>query len=628
MGMQVRIVVVVMGLAGLIDAGIALSQSSRSEPPRVRIVVEPDFLVSRDGEVPHVETMVAANPKNPRNLIGASIVGGRSAGGYHVKTYASHDGGLSWIDRSFPELVRYGGGDPQVAFTPSGAAVFTALGFVVDDRGRTRAALLAWRSLDGGLNWAGPSDLGVSYDHEMLAVDRTRGRFAGRLYLSALYGRNYTLGLFRSEDDGESWIGPVEITDGGDHGVNSTNLVVFSDGELLLTWVDFPVTPKQDSTWQGSHYWTTTSKDGGITFSPPRQGLALGPRFNRSNPDIRLYSDPGYAVDPTESQRDRVYLAFTLHSDDGPRVMFSRSNDRGATWSPPVPIDPSRPKGVKQFMPRIAVNRVGTLAVSFFDSRESKDGTGWYEYFTASIDGGNSFLAPVRVSTELSRPGAVANERLEPTVFSDPTGGIRMGLISGGSRWGNGGDYLGLTVDSTEVFHPFWADARTGTYQLWTARVRVERPPPPRRPSPIDALLPPEPPPPVLVRPTGAAVDVSRKIELVFDPTTYDPGPGELTLRVRLRNVSSDSLFTPLLVEVKDFGSGMGTEDRENAPVILNASNGKPGPGASFDFSAATGADPVLAPQGQTAAVVWRIRLRDVRRTPDFHLVVSGVLRR
>jgi hypothetical protein len=121
---------------------------------------------------------------------------------------------------------------------------------------------------------------------------------------------------------------------------------------------------------------------------------------------------------------------------------------------------------------------------------------------------------------------------------------------------------------------------------------------------------------------------VSRKIELVFDPTTYDPGPGELTLRVRLRNVSSDSLFTPLLVEVKDFGSGMGTEDRENAPVILNASNGKPGPGASFDFSAATGADPVLAPQGQTAAVVWRIRLRDVRRTPDFHLVVSGVLRR
>jgi hypothetical protein len=606
---------------------LALAQSAPSQRPPIRIVAEPDFLVSRDGEVPHVETMVAANPKDPRNLIGAAIIGGRPAGGYHVKTYASHDGGLSWIDHSFPELVRNGGGDPQVCFTPSGSALFTSLTFVVDDRGRTRAALYAWRSLDGGLSWAGPSDLGVSYDHEMLSVDRSKGRFAGRVYLSALYGRNYTLGLFRSEDDGRSWVGPVEITDGGDHGVNSTGMVVFSDGELLLTWVDFPVTPKQDSTWQGSHYWTATSKDGGITFSSPRRGLALGPRFNRNNPDIRLYSDPGYAVDPTESHRDRAYLAFTLHGEDGPRVMFSRSDDRGATWSVPVPVDPGRRPGIKQFMPRIAVNRMGTLGISFFDSRESSDGKGWHEYFTASVDGGDSFLAPVRVSSELSRPGAVANERLEPSVFSDPAGGIRLGLISGGSRWGNGGDYLGLAVDSSEVFHPFWADARTGTYQLWTARVRVERPPLPRRPSPLDAFLPPEPSPPVLVRPSGPAVDVSRKIELVFDPTSYDPASAELTLRVRLKNVSRDSLFAPLVVELKDFGSGMGTEDRENAPTILNASNGKAAAGATFDFSDAAGADHVLAPEGQTAAVVWRIKLRDVRRTPDLHLVVSGVLR-
>jgi hypothetical protein len=618
--------VALLGLTCVV-AGPAPSQSRPPDRLPIRIVAEPDFLVSRDGDVPHVETMVAANPKNPRNLIGGSIVGGRPAGGYHCKTYASHDGGLSWIDRSFPELVRHGGGDPQVAFTPSGSAIFTCLTFVVDDRGRTRAALYSWRSTDGGLTWVGPSDLGVSYDHEMLAVDHTKGRFAGRVYLSALYGRNYVLGLFRSDDDGRSWIGPVEITDGGDHGVNVTNMAVFSDGELLLTWVDFPVTPKQDSTWQGSHYWTAVSKDGGITFSAPRRGPALGPGFHRRNPDIRLASDPGYAVDPTATHLDRVYLAFTMHGGDGPRVEFSRSDDRGATWSAPVPVDPGRPRGVRQFMPRIKVNRAGTIGISFFDSRESKDGAGWHEYFTASVDGGDTFLAPARVSTELSRPGAVGNERLEPTVFSDPTGGIRMSLISGGSRWGNGGDYLGLTVDSTDVFHPFWADARTGTYQLWTARVRVERPPPPRKPSPIDELLPPEPPPPVLVRPTGAPVDVSRRVELAFDPTSYDASRGELDLRVRLKNVSTDSLFAPLIVEVKDFGSGMGTEDREYAPAILNASNGKAGTGATFDFSAAAGADQLLAPGGQTAAVVWRVKLKDLRRTPAFHLVVTGVLR-
>src|SRR5262249_19190409 len=155
----------------------------------------------------------------------------------------------------------------------------------------------------------------------------------------------------------------------------------------------------------------------------------------------------------------------------------------------------SRPAGVKQFMPRVAVNREGTVGISFFDARESKDGSGWHEYFTSSIDGGDSFLPPVRISSELSHPGGAATERLQPPLFRDPAGSIRMALISSASRWSNGGDYLGLTADSTGVFHPFWADARTGTFQLWTARVRVDRPPLPQKPSPVDQWLPPEPGP-------------------------------------------------------------------------------------------------------------------------------------
>src|SRR5438876_6957329 len=146
--MTARILLALAGLTGGMAVEPGLSQGAPSRPPPVRIVVEPDFLVSRDGDVPHVEAMVAADPRNPRNLVAASIVGGRPAGGYHVKTYASRDGGLSWIDRSFPELVQNGGGDPQVAFTPSGTPLFSSLAFVVDDRGRPRAALYVWRPPD------------------------------------------------------------------------------------------------------------------------------------------------------------------------------------------------------------------------------------------------------------------------------------------------------------------------------------------------------------------------------------------------------------------------------------------------------------------------------------------------
>ncbi len=51
--------------------------------------------------------------------------------------------------------------------------------------------------------------------------------------------------------------------------------------------------------------------------------------------------------------------------------------------------------------------------------------------------------------------------------------------ISGLSRWQNGGDYIGMTADADGVFHPLWADGRSGTYQLYTSAVRVRKTPRP-----------------------------------------------------------------------------------------------------------------------------------------------------
>ena len=31
-------------------------------------------------------------------------------------------------------------------------------------------------------------------------------------------------------------------------------------------------------------------------------------------------------------------------------------------------------------------------------------------------------------------------------------------------------------TDATGAFHPFWADSRTGTFQIYTAVVKVEEP--------------------------------------------------------------------------------------------------------------------------------------------------------
>lgn len=170
-----------------------------------RIVIGPDYLVSRDGDRPHVETMVAANPRNPRNLLAGAITFTRRDGGSATKAYVSHDGGIVWDDVIFPEQRELGGGDPRVAFTAAGTALFLTLATGPDETGRTRAFLHSYRSEDEGRTWSDVYNLGASYDHPMLVADQTTGPFAGRLYVSVLYGGlEYSLGVFRSEDDGRS----------------------------------------------------------------------------------------------------------------------------------------------------------------------------------------------------------------------------------------------------------------------------------------------------------------------------------------------------------------------------------------------------------------------------------------
>jgi hypothetical protein len=68
-----------------------------------------------------------------------------------------------------------------------------------------------------------------------VVVDHTLGRFAGRIYIGTLSGYPvYTVGIFRSEYDGHTFIGPVEVASGGGEvGVIAVDPQVLSDGTLL-----------------------------------------------------------------------------------------------------------------------------------------------------------------------------------------------------------------------------------------------------------------------------------------------------------------------------------------------------------------------------------------------------------
>ena len=579
-----------------------------------RIVVSPDYLVSRDGDRPHVETMVAANPRNPRNLLAGAITFTRRDGGAATKAYVSHDGGIVWDDVIFPEQRELGGGDPQVAFTAAGTALFLTLATGPDETGRTRAFLHSYRSVDEGVTWSDVYSLGASYDHPMLVADQTTGRFAGRLYVSVLYGGiEYSLGVFRSEDDGRSWIGPVKFIDGGgERGLNVDPMLVFHDGAIMVPFIDFPFTPEQTVQWAGSRIWTVVSTDGGVTFSEPKPGplKMTGDELRGAREGLERFRGGSwvlYAVDRSERFRDRVYAVWPDYSEGPPRIVLARTDDRGVTWSEPAQVAPTGVEGAQQFQAAVAVNGDGVLGVTWYDTRDAPSEFAFHQYFAASFDGGETFTAPHRVSSAISRPMGSGNLLPAPATFSGPEGELRVALLSAASRWVNGGDYMGLTASADGRFHPVWADARSGTYQVYTAEIRIE-----------DGVA--------AARPAvaGEPVDVTRRIELVNDPGAYDAETGVLDLWIRLKNVSSAPIAGPIEVEIRKFGSGMDEMFAEYAPVILNADNGIGGGGARFVYDEALGTEGVLPPGGVSGAMLWRLRLVEPIRIPNLHVFVTG----
>jgi hypothetical protein len=274
-------------------------------------------------------------------------------------------------------------------------------------------------------------------------------------------------------------------------------------------------------------------------------------------------------------------------------------------------IDASAPASASQFLPAIAVNDSGAVGVMWLDTRASTANDVYDVFYSTSLDGGKTFLPAVRVSSETSRPAGPGNMRPSLSRLRHSGDTLVMDFLSGYSRWRDVGDYIGLTADANGVFHPVWPDSRNGTFQLQTARIE---------------LLPGVP--------SAAVMDtVTRPVGVVLDPSRFDAGKREIVVPVRIRNTTADTLFPPIVATLTSVGDTalvrLGAMSAEDTVTILNATNSKPGAGASFDFSGALGTLGYLAPAALSGAVDFRLRVA----TPSasglrWRMVVSAGSRR
>ena len=194
--------------------------------------------------------------------------------------------------------------------------------------------------------------------------------------------------VVRSLDGGRTFSSPVTVSEPDRLAVQPT-LRVWPGGEVVVGALDLN---DDRTTYESAHLgqpgpppterWrlvTWTSSDGGARFGPARtvaDGVVPSQRVL-----VDLAPAPAFALDPA---RRRIYAAWETGLD----VVLSRSDDGGATWSPPRRIGPA--KG-GQFLPGIGVAPDGRVDVAFYDRSGDPNDVLAEVVLASSTDGGRSF---------------------------------------------------------------------------------------------------------------------------------------------------------------------------------------------------------------------------------------------
>jgi hypothetical protein len=271
-------------------------------------------------------------------------------------------------------------------------------------------------------------------------------------------------------------------------------------------------------------------------------------------------------------------------------VLLSYSGDRGATWATPRVVNDDRSFGEGRFGPddtqvMLTVNKDGVVGVAWYSRAGSIDDLGWTVRFRASLDGGMTWLASVKVSS-------AANTFTVPRDWSDdfqvqPRGNT-ISIWPGyhAFHFFTGGDYSGITADAHGMFHPVWSDDRTGVSQMWTAQVQVVGVAHAASAHlngisyrlPAAAQMPPVPEYGV----GGGKLDSPLRVSGVSD-ARYDARTRTFSFDAHLENTSTKPLRGPWHLYVEGLQSGYG-EVR-----VVHTDNGRTGEGAYWTFRAASG---------------------------------------
>jgi hypothetical protein len=429
------------------------------------------------------ESSVAANPRNPLLMVGASKrFTDPTHYGFTLAAYFSSDGGQTWQEAPSLQLLTdpdpkktwAGISDPVVAWDDTGNVYLVALPFPSDASPYFTLGIAVYRSTDNGATWSPPNFIhphaagsNDADDKQAVAGDAyASSPHVGNVY--AAWDTGQTLSFARTTDHGATWhgVGSGPVGSGFERVVHDSfapEIAIAQDGAVYIVWS------------AGTEVKLVKSTDGGVTFSAPKVIVnGLTPLDSPPLPATHGWAQlPGghfrVATFPMvcTGQGSELVVAWADYRGGVARIYYRRSADAGATWLGPEAGEPllsgavASPGNQHDFNPQLVAMADGSFGCAFYEFGVKASPPSSIPVIDVVL------VATTGPGTPFSRRTTVTDQPWNPTLDAP--------LSHGDPGVTFIGDYFGLGASSLG-FCPFWTDTRTGIQEIFTARVAQYRP--------------------------------------------------------------------------------------------------------------------------------------------------------
>lgn len=351
----------------------------------------------------------------------------------------STDGGVTW---SFPFDVSNNSGNSyhSTIFIDAGNNVH----LVWADETPGNVEIFYSKSTDGGVTWSAAANVsnsaGTSYV-PAIAVDSSNNVHV--VWFDDMLG-NFDIFYSNSTDGGTTWSPAVDVSNTGDFS-GGPRIAIDSNRSLHVVWLD--------ATPGNYEIFYSKSTDGGTTWSAA---------VNLSNNSVDSQISK-IAVD----SGDNLHVVWGDNFPDNAEIVYSKSVDGGATWSPAVNIS-NTSSGSDS--PSMAINSSGGIHVVWHDYIGGNDET----FYSGSSDGGTTWSPVINVSNNYGpsyNPAvAVDSGGNVHAVWNDQASGFTQIVYSkstdGGATWSAITD-ISKSSRGTSESPEIAVDSANNIYLVW-----------------------------------------------------------------------------------------------------------------------------------------------------------------